>query len=196
MVIAYHAIVSAYGFWLPNDPRGSWSDFVGSWELFKFGGPATKVSTRKSLAHVSHDPDFRRKAKEHLKYPPVRFDGWIRESIGDGFALAATEGSYRIRACCIGYDHAHIVVERQERDIEKIVAHLKSKASMQVTLAGIHPMANFAENSRIPTMWGEGCWKVFIDDLAQLHAAIAYVERHPIKEGLSAQQWKFVVSAR
>ena len=33
MVRWYHLIISAYGFWLPNDPRGSWSDFVGAWEL-------------------------------------------------------------------------------------------------------------------------------------------------------------------
>jgi hypothetical protein len=30
MILAFHAIFGAYGFWLPNDPRGSWSDFVGS----------------------------------------------------------------------------------------------------------------------------------------------------------------------
>ncbi len=34
MIVAYHSIFCAYGFWLPNDPRGSWSDFVGAWELF------------------------------------------------------------------------------------------------------------------------------------------------------------------
>jgi hypothetical protein len=39
MVLAYHLIFSMYGFWLPNDPRGSWSEFVASWELFRFGGP-------------------------------------------------------------------------------------------------------------------------------------------------------------
>jgi len=33
MVRAYHVIFGMYGFWLPNDERGSWSDFVGSWEL-------------------------------------------------------------------------------------------------------------------------------------------------------------------
>ena len=37
MVYASHVIFCAYGFWLPNDPRGSWSDFVGSWELLRFG---------------------------------------------------------------------------------------------------------------------------------------------------------------
>lgn len=27
MIYAFHAICGLYGFWLPNDPRGSWSDF-------------------------------------------------------------------------------------------------------------------------------------------------------------------------
>jgi hypothetical protein len=43
--LAYHVIVSMYGFWLPNDPRGSGSDFIGAWELFRYGGCATKVDT-------------------------------------------------------------------------------------------------------------------------------------------------------
>lgn len=30
MVEWYHLIMTAYGFWLPNDPRGSWSEFVGA----------------------------------------------------------------------------------------------------------------------------------------------------------------------
>ena len=31
-VLVAHVIITAYGFWLPNDPRGSWSDFVGAWD--------------------------------------------------------------------------------------------------------------------------------------------------------------------
>jgi hypothetical protein len=54
MIVAYHIIFSAYGFWLPNDPRGSWSDFIRSWELFRFG-PATKTTARRSVAHREHD---------------------------------------------------------------------------------------------------------------------------------------------
>ncbi|HEY5314071.1 MAG TPA: hypothetical protein VIK18_16185 [Pirellulales bacterium] len=53
--IAYHIIFCAYGFWLPNDPRGSWSTFVGSKLLYRKFGPATKVTTRESLAHQPHD---------------------------------------------------------------------------------------------------------------------------------------------
>jgi hypothetical protein len=32
MILAYHSIFSMYGFWLPNDPRGSGSDYVASIE--------------------------------------------------------------------------------------------------------------------------------------------------------------------
>lgn len=74
MVIAYHTIITAYGFWLPNDPRGSWSDYVRSWELRRFG-PATKVETRRSVARRPHDRLRRLAAKQALKYPVVHFTG-------------------------------------------------------------------------------------------------------------------------
>lgn len=53
VVVAYHLILTAYGFWLPNDPRGSWSDVVRVFELRPFG-PATKVNTTRSLAGAVH----------------------------------------------------------------------------------------------------------------------------------------------
>ena len=58
-MLAAHIILTTYGFWLPNDPRGSWSDFVAAWELLKYG-KATKVTTRNSVAHVPHDQQLRR----------------------------------------------------------------------------------------------------------------------------------------
>ena len=37
MIHGYHVIWGTHGFWLPNDPRGAWSDFVYAWELAWFG---------------------------------------------------------------------------------------------------------------------------------------------------------------
>jgi len=90
-VIAFHLIISAHGFWLPNDPRGSWSDFVGSWELLKFGN-ATKVNDSRSYAKDPHDVALRRDAKSALKYPPVRFNDAQRNAIAEGFARACLDG--------------------------------------------------------------------------------------------------------
>src|SRR4051812_35231310 len=102
MVRWYHLIITAYGFWLPNDPRESWSDFVGSWELWKFGD-ATTTDERRSLAHDPHDAAQRVAAKRALKYPPVRFNEEQRELIADGIEQAAKEAGCRLHALCIGH---------------------------------------------------------------------------------------------
>ena len=127
-VLAYHLIMTTYGFWLPNDPRGSWSDFVASWELFRFGGPATKVTGKRSYAHDSHDAAFRREMKQHLKYAPARFDERCRASIACGFGRACREYGFVLHACAIGFDHVHIVAARNpHRSIEQMVAVLKAR---------------------------------------------------------------------
>src|SRR6476619_3781993 len=86
VVLGYHIIFSAYGFWLPNDPRGSWSEFVGSWELFRAGGRATKTEERCSLARRPHDRALRLATKEKLSRPAVKFTGVQARAVGRGFA--------------------------------------------------------------------------------------------------------------
>ena len=192
MVRWYHLIFTAYGFWLPNDPRGSWSDFVGSWELYKFG-PATTVSGKRSYAHDPHDRAARLEAKKALKFPSVRFDERQRALIVEGFAEAVDSAGYSVLAGCIGHDHAHLVLGRHARTVEQIARHLKSKATMHLTRAGLHPLRGYLlPTGAAPTPWAEKCWSVFINDVPQLRAAIRYVERHPAKEGLSAQRWSFL----
>src|SRR5579859_4776723 len=83
-VLVAHVIVTAYGFWLPNDPRGSWSDFVGSWELLRYG-PATKTVERRSVAHREHDRGIRVAAKTALRRPAVAFSGLQARAVGRGF---------------------------------------------------------------------------------------------------------------
>ena len=51
MVHGYHVIMGMYGFWLPNDPRGSWSAFVAAWELLRFG-TTTRSVDRPAVLHT------------------------------------------------------------------------------------------------------------------------------------------------
>jgi len=90
MVLAYHLILSCYGFWMPNDPRGSWSDEVRRYELLRFG-PATKVNTRRSVAGIEHDFALRAAAKAALKHPPVVLTGKQARAIARGFAAICRE---------------------------------------------------------------------------------------------------------
>ncbi|MCA9086946.1 MAG: hypothetical protein KDA81_23035, partial [Planctomycetaceae bacterium] len=52
MIHGYHLILPMYGFWLPNDPRGSWSDFVWKWELVRFG-KATRTIDRRDISGLT-----------------------------------------------------------------------------------------------------------------------------------------------
>jgi REP element-mobilizing transposase RayT len=197
MIIAYHVILSAYGFWLPNDPRGSWSVFCAAWELFRYGGKATKVETTESVAHVAHDRAKRLATKRRLKYPPVRWNGLQARGIARGFAQAIGESRYNVLACAILEDHAHLVMTRTDRPLGQVVGHLKARATQQLREEGIHPFEPFADpNGAVPTMWAGKYWKVFIDNEAHFDAAIAYVDDNPIKERKKRQEWVFVEEAR
>jgi REP element-mobilizing transposase RayT len=217
MVLAYHVIFSTYGFWLPNDPRGSWSDFVYAWELFKYGGKATKVDTTQSLAHRPHNVSQRLETKEHLKYLPVVLSGIQAASVGRGFAIAAQCAGTKtfnraapppldadngdknggeaarlnvpVYACAILPEHVHLVIGRSPLTIEHVISVFKAKASRQLSDDGIHP---FQSEPKRPSVWSANCWKVFIDNEAQLETAIRYVENNPLKEGKPRQTWKFV----
>jgi REP element-mobilizing transposase RayT len=186
MVLAYHVIFGTYGFWLPNDPRGSWSDFVGCWELARFG-KATKTTERRSVAHVPHDRKLRDEAKRTLKYPPVVFSGHQALAVAQGFKLAGKESGYIIHACSILPEHVHLVIGRNdERRVERMVGHLKTRATQRLSASGLWHI------DKRP-VWGENTWKVFLDAPAEVASAVKYVEDNPVKEGKPNQRWSFVV---
>jgi REP element-mobilizing transposase RayT len=196
MILAYHAVFTAYGFWLPNDPRGSWSNFVGSWELFRFG-PATKTDDRRSLAAKPHDRALRQAAKTALKYPPVHFDGHQALAVSRGFSAAIAEHGYQVFACSILPEHVHLVVARCDRPVERIVAHLKAKATAQLNVEGRHPLSSYTDRRGTPpTPWGAKCWKCFLDDHRDIARAIRYVQQNPLKDAKRPQHWPFLAPWR
>lgn len=195
MVLANHLVITAYGFWLPNDPRGSWSDFVGSWELWKFGD-ATKVNTRISRANIKHDKARREAARAALKYPPVVFTGMQARAIARGFADYIERAGHLVWACSILPDHVHMVIARSHLKIEAISTQLKGAATRRIIDEGIHPLAAYqkpgASPGRPPKMWARGEWKVFLNSADDIRRAIRYVEENPLKEGKKRQRWNFV----
>jgi REP element-mobilizing transposase RayT len=184
MILAFYSIFSLYGFWMPNDPRGSGSDYVASWELFRYGS-ATKTDSRHSVAAVPHDVVLRRAAKGALQHPPVLLNDRQIDLAVDGFARACAQSGYRLYACAVMPDHAHVVIGRHHRNIRQIVGHLKGQATLAVKRAeqwtgGESPM------------WGEHGWNVFLDDETAVRRAIQYVEDNPLKEGRPRQKWAIV----
>ncbi|MDZ4817448.1 MAG: transposase [Planctomycetota bacterium] len=190
-MLAHHIIFGTYGFWLPNDPRGSWSDFVGSWELYRYGS-ATKTTETQSLAYIEHDSASRKAAKQSLKYPPVLFNGIQARAVARGFARYVERTGLRIWACAILPDHVHLVTEGTKIPIKHLVIQLKGDATEQLMRERIHPMTPWqTPGSRVPKCWARGEWKVYLDEEDEVYRAIEYVKNNPVKEGKKQQAWSF-----
>ena len=87
------------------------------------------------------------------------------------------------------------MIARCDRPIERIVGHLKAKATARLNLDGRHPLASFSgRRGGPPTPWAEKCWKCFLDDDCDVARAVRYVEENPGKESKPPQRWSFVVT--
>ena len=190
MAIATHLVFGCYGFWLPNDPRGSWSRYVGGRRLLRFSA-ATWTPTQESLAPLRHDADLRRAAKDLLKYPAVTVSGIQARAVARGIAAAAAESSYTFYVCINIFDHVHTIVRRHNHSARQMIGHFKGRATRRLNDEGIHPLG---ELSGPPTPWARGGWFVHLDDEEDVLAAIDYVNRNPLEAGLPAQKWSFVQS--
>ena len=192
MVLGHHIIIGAHGFWLPNDPRGSWSDFVGWYELRRYG-PATKTTERRSVAYDEHDHRLRLAAKKAMKYPAVEFTGIQARFHRSGFRrIRQKVGPDRLGVHILP-DHLHMVTCRHRLTAEKLAIQLKGEATERLIADGIHPFQNIRENQgRVPKCFGRGEWKVYLNSVEDILRAIKYVEDNPIKEGKKRQNWPFV----
>jgi REP element-mobilizing transposase RayT len=191
-VVAYHVIFTTYGFWLPNDPRGSGSDEVRSEPLQPFG-EATKVSHSRSVASKPHDRRRRLAAKAALKYPEVVFTGRQAQSVGTGFGGMVRKAGYVVHACTILPQHAHLVVARHRYSVEQVGRLLRQAATARLLTDGLHPFAELrSPTGRLPSVWAQDFWRVFLFTPDDVRRAIRYAEDNPLKEGKPRQTWSFV----
>jgi REP element-mobilizing transposase RayT len=193
MVLAYHLIITSYGLWLPNDPRGSWSDFVRAWDLFLAGGPATRTHERRSLARDPHDVRQRLEVKKHLSHPEVRFSGVQARAIARGFASYIGRSKLVVHACSILPQHVHLVIARHTCSIEQAANLLKGAATTELLREGLHPFKNAPyNNGKLPTPWARKQWSVFLSSDDEIDRAIAYVQKNLLKDGFKRQDWSFL----
>ncbi len=179
VILAFHSIFTTYGTWLPNEPRGSWSTFVASWELYRFG-KATTVNTTRSLAGHAYDRNTKTQMQRVLKHPPVRLTG--DQALTAAMAIAQT--LYTLHALAIMSNHVHMVIGYTRRDIRRAIGHIKSEATRALRKRGWYA-------SRSP--WTDHGWNVYLNTDNDAQRAIDYVRENPLREGLRQQRWSFIV---
>ncbi len=197
MIHGYHVILPHYGFWLPNDPRGSWSDFIASWELVRFGKTTRQLEQRTLSQLSSEELTLRDEMRNALRFPPVTLTGKQALSVAKGFQTQATKSGYLIWACAILPEHTHLVIARHKYKVEQMANLLKGAATTQLNADDLHPLAQCVKpGERPPGMWARHHWKVYLDSDEQIENAIGYVIANPLKEGKRQQAWKWITPYR
>ena len=176
MIIAYHAVFTTYGTWLPNDPRGSFSQEVYVAELRRLG-PAEygRQDPQPSAARLRR---FRTAARPNLSRPPFFIDDATRPLAGAAFGEVAERLRLDVPACAIMNDHVHLLVMRSGHRIEYLVGQFKGAATRVLGLT--------------ESPWTRKCGRIFINSRSALYAAARYIERNPIVARLRPQKWSFV----
>ena len=189
MVHGYHVVFGTYGFWLPNDQRGSWSDFVAAWEL-RLQGPTRKGIEQPKL--TKEQQRWQRLTKQKLQYPEVFFDGQKALAVSRGFKNANRKSNFTIWACSILPQHVHLVIARHHFKVEYIAGLLKGEATKALNKAGRHPLRKFKDkHGKPPTPWNVKSYHGFLESEQEIEDAIAYVIENPMKEGKRKQAWSF-----
>lgn len=177
MIIAYHAIFTTYGTWLPNDPRGSYSKEIYNDQLRMLG--RIKYGRQDPIPAKERLMKFWTTAAPRLSRPPFFFDDHYRSIVAIAFSSVVQRLGIKVPACAIMNDHVHILILRSNYRIEYLVNQLKGAATNALKLKS--------------TPWTRGCWKVFITDTESLLAAVKYIQANPACAGLAPQYWDFVL---
>jgi REP element-mobilizing transposase RayT len=182
MIAGYHLIWTAYGWWLPNDPRGSSSTTIRSTDI-KGLGPL-HVGRRQVQPSGKAIREFYANAQQRLKHELLTFSAREITAIAHSFATAIQDQRYTCYAAAIMPDHVHIVV-RKHRDSAEIVAKCLQDVSCDAVLA-------LGERPIVHPVWGGPGWRVFLESRDDFERTIRYVEENPAKARLPDQTWPFV----
>ena len=183
LVIAYHLIWTAYGWWLPNDPRGSGSKLVASDIIADLG--KLHYGRKRAQPAGTVVREFYDLAATILKFPLLTFDEDSRNLIGEAFAQAIDTHHYTCYACAIMPDHVHILIRKHKHSAEEMGKIFKDCSRLRLSSAG-HRDGNH------PTWTGGNGWSVFLDHPLEIRRTIPYIEQNPVKIGLPKQLWSFV----
>lgn len=182
MVYAYHLIWTAYGWWLPNDPRGSMSqnirdDLIAELGQLHLGRKRVQPSSRDIRA-------FYENAKQYLRNELLTFTDSDIGMIAHGFAQVIKERRYTCYACALMPDHVHLVMRKHRDHAEEMIDHFQRESKASILLLNQRDASH--------PVWGGPGWKVFLDDVPSIERTIKYVEDNPKKARLPPQSWDFV----
>ncbi|MEX0718646.1 MAG: hypothetical protein WD066_18780 [Planctomycetaceae bacterium] len=119
MVAAYHLIWTAYGWWLPNDPRGSNSREIRSASIEGMGELHRDRKRIQPTGKVI--AEFYDAARGRLKHPLLTLTSDEVLSIAESFSATVRQRRYTCYACAILPDHLHLVIRKHRDKAEEMI---------------------------------------------------------------------------
>lgn len=182
MVLAYHLVWTANGWWLPNDPRGSGSATIRVAKLAElgdihFGRKAVQPASSELRAHFQQ-------ASALLKYPPRTFTDEEVQIIAESFGQVVRDNKYACHACAIMPEHVHLLMGRRLADAETMVELFKQESRTALIDAGRFPPTH--------AVWTVGQRIIYKSSSSAVVQCIKYVENNPDEIGRRRQVWDFV----
>lgn len=165
IVIAYHLVWTIYGYWLPNDPRGSTSKIIRNDLLNELG---ELHCGRKKIQPVHSElRNFDRAKALLLKFPVCEFDGEALSIIEESFSDLVSVRHYTCYACAILKDHVHLLIRKHRDSAEQMIAHLQCESHLALREAEKFDLAH--------PIWGGHGWSVFLDSPEDIWRTIKYI---------------------
>jgi REP element-mobilizing transposase RayT len=184
MILAWHIVWTAYGWWFPNDVRGAWSRDVRSPALRELG-EVDKRGRRAAQPTAAELEKWIVAAQKRLKYPVVVLDESARKVAHDSVVTYAQTHGYHIHSLAIMREHIHIVVARHSDSYERMARALKTISARALRRHwGWVRQGEMKARRQAPRLnrsvgrpvWSRGRWVRYLDNEIAIASVVAYVE--------------------
>ena len=182
MIAGYHLIWTAYGWWLPNDPRGSNSHSIRNPAIAELGDLHPGRKKLQPAGWVIKE--FYASAKASLKHDLLTFSEREIAVLGESFGEVMRRRMYTCYAAAIMPDHVHLLIRKHRDSAETMIAELQEASRVAILEAGDRPASH--------PVWGGAGWKVFLETIDDMRRVVRYIDENPVKIGRPRQAWDFV----
>jgi REP element-mobilizing transposase RayT len=185
MVAGYHLIWTVYGYWLPNDPRGSTSKEVRVEPIEALG--EHHYGRKPNQPSPNELREFFKNVHEVLAHAVRPLDDDDIALVGAALGRRVADAGYVCHACAVMPDHVHILIRRHRERAEDMIAKFRIETKAALIRAGKRPVNH--------PVWTDGAgWKTFVNSRRQFENEIEYIRQNPIKIGRAEQVWDFVTA--
>jgi REP element-mobilizing transposase RayT len=182
MIAGYHLIWTAYGWWLPNDPRGSSSHEIRVERIAELGELHRGRKLVQPPSRVVRE--FYEQAQQVLHHLLLTLDEQDFPLIAGSFGKVIREHGYTCYECAIMPDHVHMLIRKHRDWAETMIDFFQEASAKALRETGRRPPEH--------PVWGGPGWKVYLNTRADMERVVQYIRQNPVKIGRPVQEWDFV----